>query len=45
MLSGAEHQKTLAIINWLSHCRSRHEFNLVLKEALLPLIACNGVFY
>ncbi len=45
MLSGAEHQKTLAIINWLSHCRSRHEFNLVLQEALLPLIACNGVFY
>jgi DNA-binding CsgD family transcriptional regulator len=44
-LSSAEHQKTLAIINWLSHCRSRHEFNLVLQEALLPLIACNGVFY
>ena len=45
MLSGTEHQKTLAIINWLNNCRTKNEFNLALKEALLPLIACNGVFY
>ncbi|PTN10961.1 response regulator transcription factor [Nitrosomonas aestuarii] len=45
VLSGSDHQKTLAIINWLNNCRTKTEFNLILKEALLPLMTSNSVFY
>lgn len=44
-LTDKDHQKSLAIINWLNNCQTRDDFNQVLKVALLPLIGCNGVFY
>ncbi|SET50815.1 regulatory protein, luxR family [Nitrosomonas marina] len=45
MLSVKDHQKTLAIISWLNNCRTSTELNQVLEQALLPLVACNGVYY
>ena len=45
VLSCRDHQIALATINWLNNCQNRDEFNQVLKAALLPLLACNGVFY
>ena len=45
MLSNTDHQKAVATINWLNNCRSKKEFNLVLKEALLPLMTSDSVFY
>ncbi|MCB1949632.1 MAG: helix-turn-helix transcriptional regulator [Nitrosomonas sp.] len=44
-LADADRQKTLAIVNWLNNCQHRNDLNQVLKEAVLPLLACNGVFY
>ncbi len=40
-----DHQATLAIINWLSNCQTRNEFNQVLETALIPLLNCSGIFY
>lgn len=40
-----DHQIALAAISWLNNCQTRDEFNQALKTALLPLLACNGVFY
>jgi len=45
VLAGRDHQIALATINWLNNCQTRDDFNQVLKAALLPLLACNGVFY
>lgn len=44
-LTNRDHQIASATIGWLNSCQIRHEFNEVLKTALLPLLACNGVFY
>ncbi|ALQ51719.1 response regulator transcription factor [Nitrosomonas ureae] len=44
-LACRDHQIALATINWLNNCQTRDEFNQALKVALLPLLACNGVFY
>ena len=44
-LADADHHKTLAIVNWLNNCQNRNDLNQVLKEAVLPLLACNGAFY
>lgn len=45
VLANRDHQVASATINWLNNCQSKDEFNQVLKAALLPLLACNGVFY
>ena len=44
-LTNRNHQIALATISWLNNCQTRDEFNEALKTALLPLLACNGVFY
>lgn len=44
-LANRDHQIALATINWLNNCQTRDDFNQVLKAALLPLLACNGLFY
>lgn len=44
-LTSRDHQIALAAISWLNNCQTRNEFNQALKTALLPLLACNGVFY
>lgn len=45
VLTCKDHQRTLAIISWLNNCRTGTELNQVLEEALLPLVACNCVYY
>lgn len=45
VLANRDHQLALAAIHWLNNCQTRDEFNQALKAALLPLLACNGVFY
>ena len=44
-LTNRNHQIASATIGWLNNCQTRDEFNQALKTALLPLLACNGVFY
>lgn len=44
-LAGRDHQQALATISWLNNCQTKNDFNQALKVALLPLMACNGVFY
>lgn len=44
-LTNRDHQIASATIGWLNSCQIRHEFNEALKTVLLPLLACNGVFY
>ncbi len=45
LFSVKDHQKTLAIIDWLNSCQTRTDFNQALQIALLPLISCDGIFY
>lgn len=45
VLANRDHQIVLATISWLNNCQTRDEFNQALEAALLPLLACNGVFY
>lgn len=45
VLANRDHQIASATINWLNNCQSKDELNQALKAALLPLLACNGVFY
>lgn len=44
-LTNRDHQIASATIGWLNNCQTRDEFNQALKTALLPLLACNGIFY
>ena len=45
VFADSDHQKALAVINWLNNCHTRHELNQVIKVALLPMLSCNGAFY
>jgi DNA-binding CsgD family transcriptional regulator len=45
VLTNEDHQAALAVINWLSNCQTRADFNQLLKTALIPLMNCSGVFY
>lgn len=45
LFSVKDHQKILAIIDWLNSCQTRADFNQALQIALLPLISCGGIFY
>jgi DNA-binding CsgD family transcriptional regulator len=40
-----DQQAALAIMDLLSRCQTRNEFNRVLKTTLIPLIDCSGAFY
>ncbi len=43
--ANGDQQAALAIIDLLSGCQTRNDFNQVLKTALIPLVECSGAFY